>query len=236
MATADLERLLGELGAEIAYPATPDIARAVGARIRSQPAWRRWRVLLVAAALLLVTLAGGLALNPYARRTVAGYLGLPGFQVTKVKVLPSPSPFHGTQTVTLAEARRLATFTVLTPGVPEQVRTVAFDGAPPGGEVELDLAGGAIVTEVRGGIDQIFFGKMIGPDGKVTEVNVDGSAGYWFSGAPHIFFYTDARGETRYDDLRLAGDTLVFERKGILVRIEGAKNQADALRIAGLLH
>ena len=236
MATADLERLLGELGAEIAYPATPDIARAVRARIRPQPAWRRWRVLLVAAALLLVTLAGGLALNPYARRTVAGYLGLPGFQVTKVKVLPSPSPYYGTRGVTLDDARRLAGFTVLTPGSPEKIRSVVFDDRPPGGEVELDLESGAIVTEVKGGINTGFFGKMIGPDGKVTEVNVDGSAGYWFSGAPHIFFYTDARGETRYDDLRLAGDTLVFERKGILVRIEGAKNQADALRIAGLLH
>ena len=236
MAAAELERRLIELGAEIAYPATPDMVRAVRARIRPQPAWRRWRVVLVAAAVLVVALAGALALNPDARRAVAGYLGLPGFQVKKVTVLPSPSPFHGTRTVTLAEARRLATFTVLTPGVPEQVRTVAFDGAPPGGEVELDLAGGAIVTEVRGGIDQIFFGKMIGPDGKVTEVNVDGSAGYWFSGAPHIFFYTDANGEIRYDDLRLSGDTLVFERSGVLVRVEGAKNQADALRIAGLLH
>jgi hypothetical protein len=235
MSVADLERQLRELGGEIAYPRTPNIARAVRARIRPQPAWRRWRVVLAAAAVVLIAVAGAVAINPDARRTVAGYLGLPGFQIRKVQVLPSPSPFHGTRAVTLAEARRLASFTVLTPGSPEQIRAVAIDEAPPGGEVELDLAAGAIVTQVRGGVDPNFFGKMIGPDGKVTEVTVGGSTGYWFSGGPHIFFYTDANGSFRNDDLRLAGDTLVFERKGVLVRIEGAKNEADALRIASLM-
>jgi len=104
MATADLERQLRELGGEIAYPRTPNLARAVRARIRPQPAWRRWRVALAAAAVLLIAVAGAVALNPDARRTVAGYLGLPGFQIRKVQVLPSPSPFHGTRAVTLAEA------------------------------------------------------------------------------------------------------------------------------------
>ena len=236
MATADIERQLRELGGEIAYPGTPNLARAVRARIRPQPAWRRWRLVLVAAAVLLVTLAGSLALNPDTRRAVGGFLGLPGFQIRKVKVLPSPSPpFRGTRMVNIDEARRLAQFAILTPGQPEQLRSVAFDGTPPGGEVELDLASGAILTEVRGGLDTNFFGKMVGPDGQVTGVNVGGSTGYWFSGAPHVFFYTDARGEVRYDDLRLAGDTLVFERNGVLVRIEGAKNEADALRIAELI-
>jgi hypothetical protein len=69
----------------------------------------------------------------------------------------------------------------------------------------------------------------------VTEVSVGGSTGYWISGAQHIFFYTDASGQIRYEQLRLAGDTLVFERNGVLVRIEGARNEADALRIAGLI-
>ncbi len=74
MATADLEQQLRELGAEVAYPATPNIARAVRARLRPEPAWRRWRVALAAAAILFVATAGAVALNPDARRAVAGFL------------------------------------------------------------------------------------------------------------------------------------------------------------------
>jgi hypothetical protein len=236
VAIADLERQLRELGGEIAYPATPNLARAVRARIQPEPAWRRWRVMLAAAAVVLIAVAGAVALNPDARRAVAGFLGLPGFQVVKVKVLPSPSPKVGARPVTLTEARSLAGFTVLTPDPPEHVRALSFDDTPPGGELELDLAGGAILTEVKGGIDKGIFTKMVGGDTKVTEVNVGGAIGYWFSGALHVFVYMDANGHYRSEDLRLSGDTLVFERGGVLVRIEGAKNQADALRIAGLLH
>lgn len=235
MATADLERQLRDLGTEIAYPTTPDLVRAVRARIRPEPAWRRWRLVLVAAAVLLVTVAGALTLNPDARRAVAGFLGLPGFQVQKVKVLPSPSPTLGARAVTLDEARRLAGFTILTPASPEQVRALTFDETPPGGEVELDLAGGAIITEVKGAIERGIFTKMIGPNGQVTEVDVGGTTGYWFSGEAHVFVYIDGNGQYRNESLRLAGDTLVFERNGVLVRIEGAKDQADALRIAGLI-
>jgi hypothetical protein len=235
MSVADLERQLRELGGEIAYPRTPNLARAVRARIRPRPAWRRWRVVLAAAAVVLIAAAGAIAINPDARRTVAGFLGLPGFQFQKVKVLPSPSPYYGTRGVTLDDARRLAGFTVLTPGSPEKIRSVVFDDRPPGGEVELDLESGAIVTEVKGGINTGFFGKMIGPNGQVTEVAVGGSTGYWITGAESIFVYQDATGQFRSDELRRSGDTLVFVRNGVIVRIEGAKNQADALRIAGLV-
>jgi hypothetical protein len=235
MSVADLERQLRELGGEIAYPRTPNLARAVRARIRPQPAWRRWRVVLAAAAVVLIALAGAIAVNPDARRTVAGFLGLPGFQFQKVKVLPSPSPYYGTRGVTLDEARHLAGFSVVTPGSPEKIRSVAFDDRPPGGEVELDLESGAIVTEVKGAIDVGFFGKMLGPSGQVTEVSVGGSTGYWVTGGEHIFVYQDATGQYRNDDLRRSGDTLVFVRNGVIVRIEGAESEADALRIAALI-
>jgi hypothetical protein len=236
MATSDLERQLRELGGEIAFPATPDLVRAVRARIRPEPAWRRWRFVLAAAAMVLITLAITAAAVPDARRAVAGFLGLPGFQVRKVKVLPSPSPNQVGRPVSIDEARRLAGFTLLVPSPPEKIRAVAFDAAPPGGEVELDLAGGAVVTEVTGNVDSGVFGKMVAPNGKVTEVDVGGSKGYWFTGDVHVFFYSDAGGNFRNDVLRLAGDTLVFERNGVLVRVEGAHNLADAQRIAALLN
>ena len=71
---------------------------------------------------------------------------------------------------------------------------------------------------------------------QVAEVQVGGSTGYWFSGAEHLFFYADATGQFRSDQLRLSGDTLVFERNGVIVRIEGARDQADALRLAALIN
>jgi hypothetical protein len=235
MAASDLERQLFELGGEIAFPATPDLVRAVRARIQPEPAWRRWRFALAAAAAVLLAVAVTVAAVPDARRAVAGFLGLPGFQVQKVKVLPSPSPIQRGQPVSIDEARRLAGFTLLVPGPPEKIRAAAFDNGPPGGEVELDLAGGPVVTEVTGNVDSGFFGKMVGPDGQVVQVSVGGDKGYWFTGDVHDFFYTDGSGQFRTDIRRVAGDTLVFERKGVLVRIEGARNQADALRIAALL-
>ena len=235
MATPDLEQQLRDLGTELAFPGTPDLVRALRARIRREPAWLRWRFSLAAAAAVLLALAATLALVPDARRAVAGFLGLPGFQVQKVRVLPSPPLVRGVRPVTVDEARRLAGFTLLIPRAPERVRAAAFDSTPPGGEVELDLAAGAVITEVTGTVDTGFFGKMIGPNGQVKEVDVGGSKGYWFSGDLHVFFYMDGSGQFRTDVLRLSGDTLVFERKGVLVRIEGARDQVDALRIAALI-
>ena len=235
MAAPDLEQQLRDLGGELVFPHTPDLARAVRARIRPEPELLRWRLVLAAAAAVLLALAITVALVPDARRAVAGFLGLPGFQVQKVKVVPSPPLLRGARPVTVDEARRLAGFTLLIPGPPEKVRAAAFDGTPPGGEVELDLAAGAVITEVTGTEDAGFFGKMVGPNGQVTEVDVGGSKGYWFSGDLNAFFYRDGSDQFRTDILRLSGDTLVFERTGILVRIEGARNQADALRIATLI-
>ena len=235
MATPDLDQQLRDLGAQLAFPSTPALAPAVRARIRRERARLRWRFALATAAAVLLALAATLALVPDARRAVAGFLGLPGFQVQKVRVLPSPPLVRGAKPVTVDEARRLAGFTLLIPGPPERVRAAAFDGTPPGGEVELDLAAGAVITEVTGTVDAGFFGKMIGPNGQVTEVDVGGSKGYWFSGDLHAFFYMDGSGQFRTDILRLSRDTLVFERKGVLVRIEGARDQPDALRIAALI-
>ena len=235
MAASDLERQLYELGGEIAFPTTPDLVRGVRARIRPAPAWRRWRFALAAAAAVLLAMAVTVAAVPDARRAVAGFLGLPGFQIQKVKVLPTPSPIQSGRAGSIDEARHLAGFTLLIPGPPAKIQAVAFDSAPPGGEVELDLAGGQVVTEVSGNIDSGYFGKLVGPNGQAVEVGVGGDKGYWITGDVHVFFYTDSSGQYRTDIIRVAGDTLVFERKGVLVRIEGARNEADALRIAALV-
>jgi hypothetical protein len=56
--------------------------------------------------------------------------------------------------------------------------------------------------------------------------------GYRITGRPHAFVYVDARGRTREETLRLAGDTLLWTRDGISYRLEGPVSAARALRIA----
>lgn len=98
-----LERALREVGRQLAYPPTPDLARGVRARLAAGPPPRRapWRDLLaapwprrLALALVLLVLLGGavLAFSPAARRAVAGRLGIPGITIVYVTPTPMPPP------------------------------------------------------------------------------------------------------------------------------------------------
>ncbi len=49
---------------------------------------------------------------------------------------------------------------------------------------------------------------------------------------PHVFWYLAPSGAVIEDSRRLVGDTLVWERDGVLYRIEGAISRAQALAIA----
>jgi hypothetical protein len=66
----------------------------------------------------------------------------------------------------------------------------------------------------------------------VVSVDVDGARGLWISGAPHIFWYLTPAGEFIDESRRIVGDTLAWERNGILYRIEGAISLERALEIA----
>jgi hypothetical protein len=61
---------------------------------------------------------------------------------------------------------------------------------------------------------------------------VNGAPGLWISGAPHIFWYLTPDGEFIDESRRMVGDTLAWERDGILYRIEGAISLERALEIA----
>lgn len=102
-----LERAVRDLGPRLAYPPTPDIARAVRARLAAAPPPRRapWRDLLaapwprrlvLALALLVVLVGAVLAFSPEARRAVAGRLGLPGIAVVYFTPTPPPAPIPPT--------------------------------------------------------------------------------------------------------------------------------------------
>jgi len=145
----ELERALEHVGEGLAYPPVPDLALAVGARLRAAPsrggaAWGllrpvfrpAWQPTLrrVAAGLaaVVVLLSGLLVLSPSARRAVAGWLGLRGVRIDVVATpsLSVPSRLGGGlqlgRPFTLAEAQSRVSYRILLPkgsglGSPDEV-------------------------------------------------------------------------------------------------------------------
>ncbi len=96
----------------------------------------------------------------------------------------------------------------------------------------LDGAG-LLVTQNLGETDEGLAHKLADTRlATVESVDVDGAPGVWISGEPHFFWYLAPSGAMIEDSRRLVGDTLVWERDGVLYRIEGAISRAQALEIA----
>jgi hypothetical protein len=214
----------------------------------------RWRRLAVAGMVAAVLAAAVLVASPGTREAVARRLGLRGVDIRiggPTPPTPTTRPSDridlGTgERVTLEEARRRVGFRVLVPGVGglAQPSAVFIDEAvPEGGRVDLVYRArqglpasqftdvGLLVTQFRGQPTPEFIKKVTGM-GLVEEVAVGGEPGYWFSGEPHFFTYQDANGNLRDERTRLAGNTLVWQRGELTLRIEGELSREEALRIA----
>jgi hypothetical protein len=209
-------------------------------------------MLAAAAAFLLVT-AAFLVYTP-TRDAIAGFLNL-HTTINRVPSLQSPSPRAGQSLglgtpTTLAEAQsRLAWHVAVPPalGQPDVVYLALPPSGPSGGEVTLVYTNrpgirpsgqtgvSLLVTEARGAVDEQFFGKTVGPDATIESVELNGHQGWWISGQPHIFVFTDANGNPYTDTLRLATNTLLLDDGGTIVRIEGDMTKAHALQIASSL-
>jgi hypothetical protein len=246
---ADLERALRELAAVEEWPPTPDIAAAVTVRLREAPApaparrgwWASPRTLAVALA-VLVTVPSAAVAFPEARDDVLEWLGLRSVEVQRAPQLPPtrelrPEPDLG-RAVPLERAAARVGFEPLVPaalGDPDEARVrgrrLSLVYRPRSGRPATQAEGIAVlVTEQRG--DQVIAEKAVGPGTQVRSIDVDGARGAWITGSPHAIIFQDARGRFREDVPRLAGDTLVWERDGLVLRIEGAKDLEDALGIA----
>lgn len=234
-----LDAGLRRLAAEVVFPPTPDLRRSVVERVQASErrswwpaAWPRAIVLALVATLMVAATAAALVLV------------LPGLRITTVPTLP-------TADVADALARQLAL------GEPIPVDTVgagipAVLGEPDEAYVigdnevlsliyraddELpELAGsgiGLLVQVIDGALDRDWVEKLVAEAGTtVTAVEVDGAAGFWIDGLPHLIRYTDATGGERTQRTRLVGDTLVWERAGVLYRIESGLGLEETLQIA----
>jgi hypothetical protein len=91
---------------------------------------------------------------------------------------------------------------------------------------------GVVFTQWLGRTDVDLVRKVLTPGTRLEAIRVEGEPGYWISGRPHAFLYIDARGEVREETLRSAGQTLIWERDGLILRLEGDLTRAEALGLA----
>lgn len=150
----------------------------------------------------------------------------------------------GTPT-TLAAARAQSPFPIRTPSAPELAAPDEVYADPTtGGRVSLLYAArpglpaipgtdvGLLLQEFRGGIASGIFQKGVPATSRVEPVAVDGVQGYWIEGGLRALAYTDASGNGRYEETRYAGNTLIWEKNGVVYRLESSLPKDDAVRIA----
>jgi hypothetical protein len=238
----DLERELRDLGAALELPPTPDLVPAVRARVEAAPPPPRLlarRTLVLAFALVAVAVGAVMAV-PQARTAVLEWLGLRGVAIERVETPPTATRSLDDadalglgERVTLEEARRSAGHALVVP-----TRLGAPDGVyvEPGGRVSLVYLDGAgevtiLLTQFRAAIDERFVRKAVGPGTRVEPVTIGTSRGWWIEGEPHeIVLLRDE--EPVFETLRLATNTLLWERGAVTLRLEGDFGRAEAVRLA----
>jgi hypothetical protein len=218
----ELDAALRELGRQIEFPPTPDLASQLRERLERPRRWRR--PLAVALAVLVVAVGAVLAVPP-ARTAILDWLGLRGVSIVRVDELPPTSPVGRLdlgRRVTLEEA---PPWTLVPDDQPDSVwvddGTVNLLWGTPD-DVRL------LLTEFRG---EAFIEKLIEPNVEVEPVSVNGLPGAWLE-QPHVVMFKDPSGRLRDNEGRLAGKTLIWQDGDLTLRLEGDLSKAEALRIA----
>ena len=227
---------LRDLGPFVAFPPTPALGERVVAALsaaRSGPSAapvRRAIVLALAATLVLAAVVAAAALV------------LPGLRIIFVPSVPtaSPSPLAGD--LALGDPVAVADVGVGVParlGLPDEAYA-SDDGVvslvwapeaalPPIGD--RDVA--ALMQVIEGALDRALVEKLVVEVGATVEpVSVAGAAGYWIEGPPHLVRYLGADGAVHAERTRLVGEALVWERDGVLYRLETAAGRDAAIEIA----
>lgn len=244
--TPDLDRELLALRDEIAWPATPDLAGAVQARVVAEPrparaprgrVPRRLMPALVVVLVVLVAFGALLAASPGVRATVRDWLGIGAVAIKRVDRLPDLSTARQLalgKRVTAAQAERhlghpVASVRAL--GAPDAIYAggavvpaevslvyVARPGLPP-----ATVGVGALLDEIEG--DQLpFIQKLVAARVPIVQVDVNGARGVFIAGR-HALVLPDQLKP------RLAGNTLLWVRDGITYRLETALGVQAALRL-----
>jgi hypothetical protein len=237
----ELEQALLDLAPTLEWPAEPDLAPRVLDRLpaaRPAPRFRIRRDLVLALAVGLVVI-GALFAVPGTRAAILELFHLRGVTIERVDTLPAVpvqgglGTFLGTP-VSLDEARRRAGFDLVVPAALGDPDGVYFQESPPGGMVSF-LYGTradptALFTQFAASVDEVIY-KKVAPGSTIRPVMVDGHRGYWLRGA-HYFTYFDRERNMRTEQVRLAGNVLLWELGTRTMRLEADVSESEALRIA----
>jgi hypothetical protein len=223
---SELERELRELGGALDFPAAADLAASVRRDLppRPRPLWPRR--LALAAAVALLALALGLAVPP-ARSAILRFFGIGSVQVELVEKLPEVRPVSP-----------LALGAEIDPGeAPFTLLESDLLGDPDGiylreGVVTL-LYGSAervrlLVSQIAGAGSAAVIGKkLLETETSVEFVQIPGGEepGVWIGGRPHVLLLPGG-------PPRLAGDTLLWTRDFVTLRLEGARSREQAIELA----
>jgi hypothetical protein len=229
-------------------------AEAGAAKPRVPRFWRRGtrpiNRALVGLALCLAFLVLVLVVSSGARAAVSGWFHIAGVEITRVQPGgPVPSPV-GTKLdlgrrTTLTAAQRHLRFRIALPryralGPPDEI----YSGGHLRGQVALvyrvragfpPAAGtgvGMLITEFRSDLAVEIIKKLAFLGTTIENVRFPGAQGVWLTGSPHFFGYAMPDGSIVEEPLRLAGNTLLWQRDDVTYRLEGSVSKDIAIRIA----
>lgn len=132
--------------------------------------------------------------------------------------------------IRLEEARRRVGFELLVPRLEAPERVHVSQRVP--GSVVSFAVRDVTVTELRASLNREYLRKLVAEGTRIERVQVRGERALWLVGRPHVFFLVDAHGRVIEESLKQAGNVLLFERGGVVVRIEGADSLAAAMAVA----
>lgn len=232
---SELELRLAALAEAVEYPPTPDLATAVERSLRPRPAVRRpsrRRVLAIALAVALAVAAGVLAFSPGARSAFLELFRLQGATVTRVESLPEVEliAFDLGERVDREEAERRLGFELVDLGEPDAIYVRA-------GRVASLVYGSPerprlVLSQLDGAVWDGFHKKVAGTGTRIENVTVDGRPGLFVSGEEHYVMFQDASGQITDERTALAGNTLLWNRGSVLLRLEADVSRDEALELA----
>jgi hypothetical protein len=223
------EQELRALAAYVDFPEERDLVPSVRARL-SPRAPRRRRALVLVLAAVLLAIAVAFAVPP-ARSGILRFFHLQGATIELVDKLPEVKPSASLDLgnpITLAEARRTMRFRPLTSSLLGEPDRISWDGH------QLWYVYGRtrlLVSQLLASGVPVYIKKAVEPGTSITPVVVNGRSGFFLSGARHFVYMAPTR-IVLEERIRLARNTLLWERGPLTLRLEGDLTLAQALRIA----